>query len=54
VAVTTGAGATAQWPTVAADDWCGEYKAKDATRAAHGATGRYAVRTRSAQGPPPR
>jgi hypothetical protein len=27
-------GATAVWPGVAVDDWCGEYKAKDATKAA--------------------
>jgi hypothetical protein len=29
-----GTAASAQWPTVAAADWCGEYKAKDATKAA--------------------
>ena len=26
--------ATAQWPTVAATDWCGEYQAKDGSKAA--------------------
>ena len=29
-----GTAATAQWPTVAADDWCGEYQSKDAVKAA--------------------
>lgn len=31
---TGSAAAVAQWPTVAADDWCGEYKDKAATKAA--------------------
>ena len=31
----SGAGANAaHWPTVAADDWCGEFKDKDAAKAA--------------------
>ena len=34
VPMTAGNAATAQWPTVAADDWCGEYRAKDAAKAA--------------------
>lgn len=29
-----GTAATAHWPTVAADDWCGEYKSKDTAKAA--------------------
>ncbi|MFP4125889.1 MAG: hypothetical protein ACLFU0_04495 [Alphaproteobacteria bacterium] len=29
-----GTAASAHWPTVAASDWCGEYKPKDATKAA--------------------
>jgi hypothetical protein len=34
VPMTQGTAATAQWPTVAAEDWCGEYQAKDAAKAA--------------------
>jgi hypothetical protein len=34
VPMTQGDSTTARWPAVAAADWCGEYKAKDAVKAA--------------------